>query len=118
MVDIANLLSINSEHSRQVGDDIIKMFTTYLKESFGKTDAVFIYNGNGSFVIIANDSDYITIEDIFRLFSLRLDEREDYSNIRIEYKIGISETLNIKQTARRLLSEAIKNKKDVVSAAK
>ena len=87
----------------------------YLKETFGKTDAVFVYNGNGSFIIMTDHSDYITVEDILRLFGLRLDEREDYKNIRIEYKVGIAETFNTNQTARKLLSEAIKNKKDFVS---
>ena len=115
MVDISNLLAINAKYTRQVGDDIIKMFTSYLKEAFGKTDAVFVYNGNGSFIIMADHSDYITVEDILRLFGLRLDEREDYKNIRIEYKVGIAETFNTNQTARKLLSEAIKNKKDFVS---
>ena len=115
MVDISNLLAINTEFNRQVGDDIIKMFTTYLKEVFGKTDAEFIYNGNGSFVILVKDSDFITVEDILRLFGLRLDEREDYKNIKLEYKVGIAETFNSNQTARKLLSEAIENKKDFVS---
>ena len=115
MVDISNLLNINTEFGRQVGDDIIKMFTTYLKEVFGKTDAEFIYNGNGSFVILVKDSDFITVEDILRLFGLRLDEREDYKNIKLEYKVGIAETFNSNQTARKLLSEAIENKKDFVS---
>ena len=111
MVDIANLIAINTKYTRQVGDSIIKMFTLYLKESFGKTKAEFIYNGNGSFVIIASETDYITVEDIIRLFRLRLDDREEYKNIRIEYKVGIAETFKENQTARRLLSEAIKNKK-------
>ena len=115
MVEIANLSAINNEYSRQIGDGIIKMFTTYLKESFGKTNAEFVYNGNGSFVIMAKDSDYITVEDILRLFGLRLDEREDYQNIKIEYKVGIAETFKENQTARRLLSETIKNKKDFTS---
>ena len=115
MVDIANLVAINAEHTRHVGDDIIKMFTIYLKETFGKTDAEFIYNGNGSFVILAKDTDYITVEDIMRLFGLRLDDREDYKDIRIEYKVGIAETFKENQTARKLLSEAIKSKKEYVS---
>ena len=115
MVDIANLVAINAEHTRQVGDDIIKMFTMYLKETFGKTNAEFIYNGNGSFVILAKDTDYITVEDIMRLFGLRLDDREDYKDIRIEYKVGIAETFKENQTARKLLSEAIKSKKEYVS---
>ncbi len=115
MVDISNLIHINTEYNRQVGDDIIKIFTSFLKEAFGKTSADFIYNGNGSFVILVKDSDYITVEDILRIFSLRLDEREDYKNIRLEYKMGIAETFKEKQTARRLLSEAIKNKKEFVS---
>jgi len=115
VVDIANLVSINTQYTRQVGDDIIKMFATFLKESFGKTNAEFIYNGNGSFVILVKDSDYITVEDILRLFSLRLDERDEYLNIRLEYKIGIAETFNEIQTARKLLSKAIMDKKDFVS---
>ena len=86
-----------------------------LKEAFGKLDVQLIYNGNGSFVVMVKNSDYITVEDILRLFGLRLDEREDYKNIRIEYKVGIAETFNTNQTARKLLSEAIKNKKDFVS---
>lgn len=115
MVDITNLATINAEFTRQTGDDIIKMFTIYLKETFGKTDTEFIYNGNGSFVILAKDTDYITVEDIMRLFGLRLDDREDYKDIIIEYKVGIAETFKENQTARKLLSEAIKSKKEYVS---
>ena len=104
MVDISNLMHINTEYNRQVGD-----------EAFGKTTAEFIYNGNGSFVILVEGSDYITVEDILRIFSLRLDEREEYKNISLEYKIGIAETFKENQTARKLLSEAIKNKKEFES---
>lgn len=115
MVDISNLSYINATYNREVGDEIIKMFTAYLKEVFGKTQAEFIYNGNGSFVILTQNSDYITIEDVLRLFGLRLDERSEYKNIRLEYKVGIAETFKENQTARKLLSEAILNKKEYVS---
>ena len=117
MVDIANIVAINADHTRQVGDDIIKMFTAYLKESFGKTKAEFIYNGNGSFIVMVADSDYITVEDILRLFGHRLDERDEHKEITIEYKVGIAETFKDNQTARKLLSDAIKSKKDFVSEA-
>jgi GGDEF domain-containing protein len=117
VVDIANLVAINAEHSRNTGDDIIKMFTKYLKETFGKTSADFIYNGNGSFVILSQNIDYITVEDIMRLFGIRLDEREEYRHIVIEYKVGIAETFKENQTARKLLAEAIKSKKEFTSAA-
>ena len=115
VVDIANLVAINEVHTRQVGDEIIKMFASYLKESFGKTKAEFIYNGKGSFIVLVEDSDFITVEDILKLFSLRLDEREDYKNVKIEYRVGIAETFKEPQTALKLLSEAIVNKKDYVS---
>ena len=115
MLDISNLIQINSEHSRDVGDQIIKMFTTYIKESFGKSKTEYIYNDNGSFVMLSEDSDYITVEDIMRLFRLRLDEREEHRNVVIEYKIGIAETFKENKTARKLLAEAIKNKKNFVS---
>lgn len=115
LVDIANLIPINTEYSRDAGDAIIKMFTNYIKEAFGKSKTEYIYNGNGSFVMLTQDSDYITVEDIMRLFRLRLDEREEYREIVIEYKIGIAETFKESKTARKLLSEAIENKKDYIS---
>lgn len=115
MVDIANLIQINSEYSRDVGDEIIKLFTENIKEVFGKSNTEYIYNGNGNFVMLTEGTDYITVEDIMRLFRLRLDERDENRHIRIEYKIGISETFKVNKTARRLLSEAIENKKDYVS---
>ena len=118
MVDLSNLVYINTEYSRDVGDDIIKMFTTYIKEAFGKSKTEYIYNGNGSFVMLTEESDYITVEDIMRLFRLRLDEREEHRNVVIAYKIGISETFKENKTARKLLSEAIENKKDYISDRK
>ena len=118
MVDISNLASINSEYSRDVGDEIIKMFTSCIKEVFGKSKTEYIYNGNGSFVMLTEEVDYITVEDIMRLFRLRLDERDEHKDVVIEYKIGISETFKENKTARKLLSEAIKNKKDFVSDLK
>ena len=118
MVDISNLAYINTEHSRDVGDEIIKLFTSYIKEVFGKSKTEYIYNGNGSFVMLTEEADYITVEDIMRLFRLRLDERDEHKDVVIEYKIGLSETFKENKTARKLLSEAIKNKKDFVSDLK
>jgi len=111
LIDISNLVHINGEYSRNIGDEIIKLFTELIKEVFGKTKAQYIYNGNGSFVMLIENSDYITVEDIMSLFRLRLDEREQHKEILIEYKIGISETFKENKTARKLLSEAIKSKK-------
>ena len=68
--------------------------------------------------MLTEESDYITVEDIMRLFRLRLDEREEYREIVIEYKIGIAETFKANKTARKLLSEAIKSKKIYVSDLK
>lgn len=118
MIDISNLTYINTEHSRETGDEIIRMFTSYIKEVFGKSKTEYIYNGNGSFVMLTEEADYITIEDMMRLFRLRLDEREEHKNVVIEYKIGISETFKENKTARKLLSEAIENKKNYTSDLK
>ncbi len=115
IVDITNLAHINNEHSRDTGDEIILTFRNYLKETFGKSKTEYIYNGNGSFVMLTEESDYITVEDIMRLFRLRLDEREDHKDVVIEYKIGIAETFKENKTARKLLSEAIENKKEYIS---
>lgn len=115
MVDITNLAHINNECSRDTGDDVIRMFKNYLKENFGKSKTEYIYNGNGSFVMLTEESDYITVEDIMRLFRLRIDEREEHKDVVIEYRIGIAETFKENKTARKLLSEAIKNKKNYIS---
>ena len=117
MVDISNLIAINNQYSRTTGDEVIKLFTKYIKEAYGKSKTEYIYNGNGSFVILTEGSDQITVEDIMRLFRLRLDEREDCRDITIEFKIGIAETFKVNKTARKLLSEAIQNKKNYTSAA-
>lgn len=118
MVDIINLPNINTEYSRTTGDEIIALFAQYIKECFGKTKAEYIYNDKGSFVVLVEDSDYITVEDIMRLFRLRLDERENHQEVAIEFKIGIAETYKENKTARKLLSEAIENKKQYTSAVK
>ena len=115
VVDIANLAKINSEYSRDTGDEIIKLFTILIKEVFGKSKAEYIYNGNGSFVLLTEYTDYITVEDIMKLFRLRLDERESLREVVIEYKIGIAETFKTNKTARKLLAEAIENKKNYIS---
>ena len=117
VVEISNLININATYSRELGDSIIKMFINGLKDAFGKTTAEFIYNGNGSFIILAQNVDYITVEDIMRLFGVRLESREEYRNISIEYTVGIAETFKENQTARKLLVEAINNKKTFRSDA-
>ena len=70
--------------------------------------------GNGSFIILVSGSDYITVEDIINLFKLRLEGREEYPELKIEYKIGIAETFKEHQTARKLFAKAIQNKKEYV----
>ena len=111
-VDITNLVQINRMFSRDIGDEVIKLFTAYIKDAFRKTKTDLVYNGKGSFVILAEKSDYITVEDIMRLFRLRLEERDEQKQVPIEYKIGIAETFKQNKTARKLLSEAIQSKKN------
>ncbi len=115
LVEISNLANINLSYSRDVGDEVIKMFANYIREFFGKSKTEYIYNGNGRFVMLTDESDYIAVEDIMRLFRLRLDEREDLKDVAIEYQIGIAENFKENKTARKLLSEAIENKKQYTS---
>ena len=110
VVDVANLMAINSTHSRETGDAVIKLVTKHLRDAFGKTNAEFIYNGNGSFVVVSQDVDTMAVEDIMRLFEIRLDDREEYRHIMIEYKVGMAETSARNRSARKLLAEAIESK--------
>lgn len=115
MVNVTNLRQINNEHSREAGDGVLKLFTDYIKESFGKSKTEYIYNGNGEFVMLSEETDYITVDDIMRLFRLRLDERDEFREVAIEYTIGIAENLKDIKTARKLLSAAIKSKQSFTS---
>ena len=63
------------------------------------------------YVILAENVDYVAVEDIIHLFGIRLDEREDNRHITIEYKVGIAESFGGNHTARKLLAEALQNKK-------
>jgi GGDEF domain-containing protein len=117
IVDIANLAYINSTHTRESGDAVIKLFAKYLKDAFGKTSAEYIYNGHGSFAVLANGVDSMAVEDIMRLFAARLDQRGEYRHIKMEYRVGMAESTEVNRTARKLLVEAIENKRDVSSAA-
>ena len=117
-VDITNTSGINACYGRKVGDETLKLFASGLKEAFSKTSAKFIYNGNSHFVVLVEKSDYIIVEDILVLFRTRLDNRDSLNQVDIEYKIGIAESFRSKiQSARVLLSEAIKNQKPYRSNA-
>lgn len=118
MVDISNLVPINKEHSRAVGDEIIKMFASYIKESFGKSKTELIYNDNGNFVMLTEESDYNAIENITSMFRALLDAREKHREVIIEYKIGIAEVSQENRTTRKLFSAAIRSKKDYTSNLK
>lgn len=110
-VNLTNLRDINEKFTRETGDNVLKMFTHYLKDAFGRSDALYIYNGNGSFIIIVNDTDYITAEDIMNMFNLSLKAREEYKEINIEYTLGIAESGKENRTVRKLISVANQNKK-------
>ena len=115
IVDIDNFDSINTEFDLKTSDEIVKMFAANMKNAFGKTDSTFIYNGNGSFVVFTKKADAETIEEIIDLFKLSVDERDIHKDVKIEYKVGVAEDSDGTKTARKLLTEAIKNKELIVS---
>ncbi len=117
-VDLSNLSYINNEFSRQIGDGLLQYFARQLKAVFEKQKTEFVYNGNGSFVILMEDSDFITAEDILALFRATLDEREEFAEIPVEYRIGIAETIRENQSARKLLASVMRGKTPYTSPAK
>ena len=66
---------------------------------------------------------FVHLGDSFPMISFSIAQKigkikkmsEKSRKIRLEYKVGIAETFKENQTARRLLSEAIRNKKEFVS---
>lgn len=115
IIDIDNFDIINTEFDLKTSDEIVKLFATSMKNAFGKTNSTYIYNGNGSFVVFTKKTDTETVEEIIDLFKLNVDERDSHKDVKIEYKVGIAEDSDGTKTARKLLTEAIKNKKLVVS---
>lgn len=113
--DIDNFDVINTESEFKVSDEIVKLFAKRIKDVFGKTDATYIYNGNGSFVVFAKKTDAQTVNEIVELFKLSLDEREDYTDVKIEYKVGVAAAEDGIKSVRKLLTEAVKDKKLFVS---
>ena len=113
VVDIDNYESLSTQFNPKTCDEIVKTFASCLKSAFGKMKATYVYNGNGSFVIFVKKSDAETVRDIISLFELSLGERDIHRDVEIEYKVGIAEDINGTKTIRKLLSEAIKNKKTV-----
>lgn len=113
--DIDNFDVINTESEFKVSDEIVKLFAKRIKDVFGKTDATYIYNGNGSFVVFAKKTDAQTVNEIVELFKLSLDEREDYTDVKIEYKVGVAVAEDGIKSVRKLLTEAVKDKKLFVS---
>lgn len=111
VVDIDNYEALATQLSPQSCDEAVKEFASCLKSAFGKTNATYVYNGNGSFVIFVKKSDAETVNDIITLFDLSLGESSVQRDASIEYKVGIAEDVNGSRTVRKLLSEAIKNKK-------
>mgnify|MGYP003289366872 CR=1 FL=1 len=113
--DIDNFDVINTESEFKVSDEIVKLFAKRIKDVFGKIDATYIYNGNGSFVVFAKKTDAQTVNEIVELFKLSLDEREDYTDVKIEYKVGVAAAEDGIKSVRKLLTEAVKDKKLFVS---
>lgn len=110
VIDVDNFDVINTECEGKTSDEIIKMIAECIKNAFGKMNSTYFYNGNGSFVVFSKKTDAETISEIIDLFKLSIAEREDYKDIKIEYKVGISADADGIKTARKLLTEAIKNK--------
>lgn len=108
MVHISNQVDINKQFGRDNGDLVIKLFADTLKEVFNKTGAYQVYNGNGQFIIVVEKTDTITVDYILNRFRLLIDDREEFTQGEIVYKIGIAETFrdNI-HVMRGLLSKAM-----------
>lgn len=112
-ISINNQREINNGYGRNVGDDVLTLFSSELKKAFSRMNAMFIYNENSHFVIIIEKTDSITVEDILENFSVSLDGRETCENVDIKYSMGVAETFRERiQSARALLVEAIKNSRD------
>ena len=82
-------------------------------------NSMFVYNGNSHFIVILSKSDSITAEDAVQTFSAYLDNRESCENVDIKYEVGVAETFRERvKSARALLVESIKNRREFESKAK
>lgn len=117
-IAVTNQVAFNREFGRDAGDALIQLFADTLKDVFRKTGATIVYNGNAHFVVIAEKTDYVTVEYILHRFRLLIDRRETLKEGRIEYEIGLAETYRDKvHKIRGLLSKASAAQTKYVSEA-
>ncbi|MBR5479466.1 MAG: diguanylate cyclase [Clostridia bacterium] len=118
MIEITNLPAINEKHTRKSGDEVLKMLARFMKNAFGKSGAEFVRESKGNFLVMANSTKYDTVRETMDHFKRYLDEREEFAEVQIEYKVGIAEAAEGEHTALKLLTEAARDKKPYVSEAK
>ena len=117
-VSIKNQVEINKALGREKGDELIKLFASMLKDVFRKTGAEIFYNGNASFILMAENSDYVTAEQILRRFRQMLDSREVLTEAKVVYEMGIAESYqNDIHRIRGLLTEAFGHQNTYTSEA-
>lgn len=119
LLDLTNMIQINTDFSRKTGDEVLKLLSDHLTAAFRTANATFIYNGNSRFFVLLENTDYIVVEDTMTLFRARLDMRDTLQEVPMHFSIGIAETFKSKiHSARKLVSETITNRKHYISEIK
>ena len=116
-IAIHNQQEINRKFGRDAGDDLIKFFARTLRDVFHKTGAYLVYNGNAQFFVIAEKTDYVTVEYMLHRFRLLVESRDQLQDAEISYEIGMAETYRDRvHQIRGLLSRAMSARKSYTAA--
>ena len=118
-IDLDNFKQVNDTFGHRKGDEILKEFASFLKESFREYDIIGRLGGD-EFVVVLTDVDIDNLKR--RLYSFKKEVRENFREFDISTSIGVSCSLYDGDDFDRLVTiadsrmyEAKKNGKDKIS---
>jgi diguanylate cyclase (GGDEF)-like protein len=82
--DIDNLKPINDNFGHQAGDEVIKMFSLYLKQAFREVDVIARFGGD-EFVVLFQEKKQLEISKLIRRLSTLVDNNELVPNLSFSY---------------------------------
>ena len=118
-IDLDNFKEVNDNFGHKKGDEILKEFASFLKESFRDYDIVGRVGGD-EFIVVLTNIDSNTLKR--RLLSFKKEVREKFRKFDISTSIGVSSSLYDGSDFDRLVTiadgrmyEAKKSGKDKIS---
>ena len=118
VLGLTNQVEVNRAYGRDGGDAVIKLVSDTLKEVLGQISSFKVYNGSSQFIVFVEKTDYVTVEYALKRLGLILEQRTVYTDVDIEYQVGLAETsASGVRNIRALLTKAMAKKEKFIAKA-